>query len=386
MAGLSLSGIFGSPNKSVLGIDIGASAIKVVQIARKGGVAVLETYGELALGPYGEEVVGRSVQLPVEKVTEALRNLLRESSVTTNVCAIAIPLAASLISLVELPDLDPVQIAQMIPLEARKYIPVPISEVSLDWWVVPKEEKDDQVKQISTEEDTRTAVTMAQKKPEKAEPGKIDVLIVAIHNEALHTYQDIVKRAGLHTKFFEIEIFSAVRSVLEHGIKPVLVLDMGAASTKLYLVESGVVRDSHLVSRGSQDITNALSKSLGVTPSEAETIKRGDGLNYQIDGESIAKTVPMNLEYILSEGNQVIANFQKKHNKAVSQVVLIGGGVLLPGFLELAQETMSVDVVAGDPFSKIDSPAFLQEMLKKTGPEFAVAVGVALRLLQETEG
>lgn len=385
MTGLSLSGIFGSPKKSVLGIDIGASAIKIVQIARKGGVAVLETYGELALGPYGEEVVGRSVQLPADKIAEALRNLLRESSVTTNVCAIAIPLAASLVSLIEMPDLDPAQLADMIPLEARKYIPVPVSEVSLDWWIVPKEQKDDQVKQVSIEDDTRAAVTMAQKKPQKRDVGKVDVLIVAIHNEALHTYQDIINKAGLHTKFFEIEIFSAVRSVLEHGIKPVLVLDMGAASTKLYLVESGVVRDSHLVSRGSQDITNALSKSLSITPQEAEAIKRGDGLNYQVKGQSIAKTVPMNLEYILSEANQVIMNFQKKHNKAVSQVVLIGGGVLLPGFLELAQETISVDVIAGNPFAKLESPAFLQDMLKKTGPEFSVAVGVALRLLQETE-
>lgn len=385
MAGLSFSGIFGSPKKSVLGIDIGASAIKIVQIAKKGGVAVLETYGELALGPYGEEVVGRSVQLPVETLAEALRNLLRESSVTTNNCAIAIPLSASLVSLVEMPDIDPNQLAQMIPLEARKYIPVPISEVSLDWWIVPKQQADDQVKKVSIEDDQRKAVTMARRKPEQVQGGKVDVLIVAIHNEALHTYQDIVSKAGLRTKFFEIEIFSAVRSVLEHGIVPVLVLDMGAASTKLYLVESGVVRDSHLVSRGSQDITNALAKSLGISPSEAETIKRGEGLNYQVNGESIARVVPMNLEYILSEANQVIMNYQKKFNKVVTQAVLIGGGVLLPGFVELAKEMMNIDVLAGDPFAKLEAPAFLADMLKKTGPEFAVSVGVALRLLQETD-
>ncbi|TSC61782.1 MAG: Type IV pilus assembly protein PilM [Parcubacteria group bacterium Gr01-1014_48] len=384
MAGLSISGIFSSPKKSVLGIDIGASAIKIVQIAKKGGVAVLETYGELALGPYGEEVVGRSVQLPVETLAEALRNLLRESSVTTNSCALAIPLSASLVSLVELPDIDKSQLAQMIPLEARKYIPVPISEVSLDWWIVPKEQVDDQVKKISIEDDQRKAVTMARKKADPILPsGKVDVLIVAIHNAALHTYQDIVTRAGLRTKFFEIEIFSAVRSVLEHGIAPVLVLDMGAASTKLYLVESGVVRDSHLVSRGSQDITNALAKALGITPSEAETIKRGEGLNYQVNGESIAKVVPMNLEYILSEANQIIAKYQKKFSKVVTHAVLIGGGVLLPGFVEFAKEMLSVDVLAGNPFGKLDAPAFLGDMLKKTGPEFAVAVGVALRLLQE---
>lgn len=384
MAGLSIASIFGSPQKSVLGIDIGASAIKLVQIKRKKGIAELETYGELALGPYGDEVVGRSVQLPVEMVAEALRNLLRESGVTANECGLAIPLSASLVSLVEMPNLEPAQLSQVIALEARKYIPVPLSEVSLDWWVIPKEETQEQVEKITDEDDTRKAVLQARKKDMRPAVPKVDVLIVAIHNEALHLYQDIVSRAGLKTRFFEIEIFSAVRSVLEHGIAPILVLDMGATSTKLYLVRSGVIRDSHLVSRGSQDITSALSKALNVTLSEAEEIKRGQGLRYEVNGQSIAKTVPMNLEYILSEANRVIMNYQKKYNNAVTQAVLIGGGVLLPGFLEIAQETMSIDVVAGNPFSKLETPAFLDDMLKKTGPEFAVAVGVALRLLQES--
>ena len=81
-----LSGSLGSffeKSTSVVGIDIGSSSIKIVQLAKKYGKVVLETYGELALGPYGQTEVGRAVSIPVDKIGEALKDVIREASVTT---------------------------------------------------------------------------------------------------------------------------------------------------------------------------------------------------------------------------------------------------------------------------------------------------------------
>lgn len=406
----------GGQETGVLGIDIGSSAIKVVQIRKKAGAAVLETYGELSLGGYGATTVGRSVQLPTETLSQALRDVLTESNVTTKDCAIAIPLSASLVSFIEMPAVDEKQLGVMIPIEARKYIPVPISEVSLDWWVVPKEpvEKEQESKENKTPPPpalgSGTLPSLARKIPgiplasemagatqvrsERPVPGvrvpvgakqlpKLDVLIVAIHNETLNRYREIVQKIGLQAHFLEIEIFSTVRAVLEQGIAPVMVFDMGASSTKLYLVEHGIVRNSHIINLGSQDITMALSRGMGVSMEKAEEIKRGVGLNQKIAGQNISDLIPTNLEYVFSEANRVLLQYQKKHNKIVSRVVLTGGGVLLAGLLDIARAKFETDVVLADPFAKLETPAFLEEMLRQAGPSFAVAVGVALRRLQE---
>ena len=225
------SNLMGKKGQSVLGIDIGSSSIKVVQISRKNGHAVLETYGELSLGPYAGKGVGEATNLPLEKIIEAVGDLLREKEVniTTKICGMAIPFASSLMAVVEMPALPQKQLAEMVPLEARKYIPVPISEVTLDWYVIPKDK--------NPEEDYPSADTGVK-------PGfqKVEVLIVALHNETINSYKDIVTRSSLEADFFEIEIFSTMRSTLDQEIAPVLIVDMGATSTKLYIVESFALR------------------------------------------------------------------------------------------------------------------------------------------------
>ena len=120
-------------DSAALGIDIGSSAIKIVQIKKKNGQAVLETYGELALGPYAGLGIGHAVQLAPDKIALALTDLMKEKEVniTTKKCGISIPFASSLMTVIEMPEVSPKQLAVMVPLEARKYIPVPISEVML---------------------------------------------------------------------------------------------------------------------------------------------------------------------------------------------------------------------------------------------------------------
>src|SRR3989344_1956868 len=133
------SNLFAKKEESVLGVDIGASSLKVVQLRKENGKAVLETYGELALGPYGGKEVGQATNLSVEQITDTLKDLLREAKVTTKNCGVSIPSARSLLTLVSLPyRANPKEQKTIIELEARKYIPVPIAEVQLDWFIVPK--------------------------------------------------------------------------------------------------------------------------------------------------------------------------------------------------------------------------------------------------------
>jgi type IV pilus assembly protein PilM len=367
---------FNKPEISVAGIDIGSSAIKIVQLKKKNGQAILETYGELALGPYAKATVGQAVSLPGDKIAQAIIDLMKEKEVniTTNKCGVSIPFSSSLMSVIEMPEVSPKQLAVMVPLEARKYIPVPVSEVMLDWSVIPKSEN-----RIEEEPSTLPSQTETIARP----IPKIDVLVVAIHNDTIARYKDIVEKSRLDAGFFEIEIFSTMRAVLEETLAPVMIMDMGAASTKLYIVERGVIEASHTINRGAQDITATISSSLGIPVEKAEIMKRELGASGE--DKTLKDIIILTLDYIFAEANQSLLAFEKKYNKPVSKVVLVGGGASLKGLAPLAEANFKTKVEAGNPFGKVVAPAFLETILKETGPEFAVAVGLALRKLGEEE-
>jgi type IV pilus assembly protein PilM len=377
-----LGNLFKTKGQSVIGVDVGSSSIKVVQLRKSGGKAVLETYGELSLGPYAGVEIGRATALSNEKIVEALKDLIKEANVTTRSAGISIAASSSLLSFIRMPEMDEKQLATMIPIEARKYIPVPITEVALDWWIVPKEENS-----FSEFEKAQAAVprTLGSAAPGQAAEKGIDVLLVVIHNDVIARLNQLSKDTALETSFFEIEIFSSMRSVVDQALEPVMVFDLGAASTKLYMIERGILRASHTVNRGSQDITLALSRGLGMTVGDAEHIKRTIGLSQDQEHKAVREAIELNLDYIFSETNRVIGGYERKYGKSISKVVLTGGGSLLKGFLDLARTKFQTEIVQGDPFAKCEAPAFLEPVLRTAGPEFAVAIGIALRKLQEGE-
>jgi len=366
----------GRSGGSVLGVDIGSSSIKVVQLRKERGRAVLETYGEIALGPYSGTEVGRATSLQPPDLARALTDLTTEANVTAKSAGVSVPFSASLTSVIEMPPMEPAQLAHMIPLEARKYIPANINEVMLDWFIIP----DDPAKQ----EWTRSRAAAA---PETQAKAKTEVLLVAIHNEVLNNFQTITKQAGLNVGFYELEIFGAVRSSLAHGIAPVMMVDIGAATTKVYIVERGIVRFSHLINIGSQDLTLGISRSLGLNFDRAERMKRELGLlvregSDNTQDQQVKEALLSTLGRIFSDVNRVLLSYEKKYGRNISRVVFAGGGAGLLGLPEYASKLISVEVTRSDPFDRIQTPAFLEDVLVDVGPEFAVAVGMALRRMQ----
>ncbi|PIP86710.1 hypothetical protein COV42_02610 [Candidatus Campbellbacteria bacterium CG11_big_fil_rev_8_21_14_0_20_44_21] len=361
-------------NKSVLGVDISSSSIKVVQIKKEKGAAVLQTYGELALGPYTGLEKGRSTSLSTEKLSGALKDLLKESNVTTKNCGVAIPMSSSLINLVLMPDVGLKRLQTMVPIEMRKYVPVPMSEVVIDWKLVPKEDFI-----------PGHAFSSEESELEKSRRGKVEVFVVAIHKETIENYTQIVRNAGLLPSFLEIEIFSTIRTIFHKPGEGVMIIDFGSATTKVYIVESGIVRESHIINRGSQDITSSISKAFGISLSKAEELKREEGLLGEGGKEDSRQISSLVVEDILRQANGILLDYQKEFGKNVSKVILSGGGSILKGLPELANKTLSAEAEVSDPFKTLKYPAFLEETLKLAGPEFAVSIGVALRKLEELQ-
>ncbi|PIS13290.1 MAG: hypothetical protein COT67_02530 [Candidatus Tagabacteria bacterium CG09_land_8_20_14_0_10_41_14] len=353
---------FWEKNQKVVGIDIGSSSVKVVQLRREKERAILETYGELATGPYVKRQIGQVVQLPEEVVVNMLKDLFKEASVTATSAAVSIPVKNTFIAVIDLPLVSEKEMDEMVRLEARKYVPVPIKEVEINWQIIGRsEEKAD------------------GQKNEKLQLAEI--LLVVIHKEVIQKYRGVVEKLGLKMKLIEAEVFSAWRSVIFRPVAPVIVIDMGASSAKMSIVDAGVLRSTYTIDKGSQMITDSISKSLNISFERAEELKREVGLSTRPEYKELASVMESNLNFIFSEAREFMLAYRKKNNKSVSQVFLTGGGAILNGVVDLAVKSLGVETLRADSFAKMDYPAFLQETLKKIGPSFSTASGLALKSL-----
>jgi len=362
------SKLFTSPEKSVIGVDIGASSLKIVQIRQKKGRAVLETYGQIGLGPYNKLAVGQVVNLSPGEITNVIKDLIKGAEISSMKGGMSIPLKLSLITLLDIPKVEGQDLNTIIPIEARKYIPIPINEVTMDWFVIPEIED-------SSVEYMNDAVNNSSQ--------RIKVLLVAMHNQVLNNYTTIVKDSGLETEFFEVESFATARGSLIGETDPVMIIDFGATGVKTYMIDGGLLVSSHIINRGGQDITFSISKGLNTTFDQAEHLKRNLGNGNVADEAKILDLISIHTEYIFSEIQLTLSAFQKKNNKTISKIILTGGGSSLKSFKPDLEKKMTCKVEFADPFSKLETPAFLAESLKTTGLSFTTAIGLALRALQD---
>ncbi|MBI2175220.1 MAG: type IV pilus assembly protein PilM [Parcubacteria group bacterium] len=364
---LSPSGIFElwrGGSQSIVGVDLGSSSFKAVQLRKEREQAVLETYGELSVAPYGEVAQGQSARLPEQKASELLADLIREAKITAKEAVVAIPLRSSFVTLIRLPQMPPGELAKAIPIEARRYIPVPISEVVMDWWSVPP-----------------SLHIQGVPKGEEDVAEHEEVILVAIHRDVIEKYRALFGKTGLTVKAFEIEAFSSVRAAIGREINPLLIVDVGALTTKMIMVDKGVVRSAHSIDRGAQDLTLALSRSLGVDFARAETTKRETGLSPLPEHREMTSAMEPMLDAIFAEASRVALDYRRRYGRFMERALLSGGGMLLNGVVEHAVERFGVEVERVHAFSKVRYPAFLEPVLKDIGPSFAVAIGLALREL-----
>jgi type IV pilus assembly protein PilM len=212
--------------------------------------------------------------------------------------------------------------------------------------------------------------------------AKISVLVVATLNETLAKYSDVLQKAALPMDSLEIEVFSHIRSVLTRELFPVLIIDIGASKSKLTIVEHGIVETFRLVNRGSQDMTNSIMHSLEVTFDKAESIKKEFGILPTPEHPTVPDLIKTHLVEIFQEANANILAYEKRYNKNIGKIIFTGGGAMTKGLLEYAAQSFAAELVLAQPFAKVESPLFLQGVLKTTGPEFSIALGLALKKFQ----
>ena len=343
--------------KHVVGIDFGSSSVKVVELLQEDDVLKLKTYGELQLGPYSKQDLGSVTRLEVPQKIEALVDVLRESKVDASSGVMTLQLSTSFVTVFSVNAKKDEDIGPRVRVEARKYIPVPMADVTLDWSELP-----------SLGEET-TSVR--------------EVLIAAVQNDAHADAQNLLKAVKMGSQPTEIEIFSTLRAVSTAEDSSLAVIDLGAQTSKLYISNGGVVRKIHRVFVGGSQATDRVAKSLNISFEEAENRKR----NYTDADEhaaEIKKAVASTFERPLQEFKRVLNQYELRSGGPVSRIVITGGSSSFADMQTYINYTLDRTVERANPFDKVAYPAFMEDMLEDIAPTFSAALGAALRPFEET--
>lgn len=349
---------------SVLGIDIGTSAIKIVQLHKEAGGPLLDTYGMVELGPYSDLPAGDIPRLGPELLGSALMDLFAAVAAKARRGGVSVPLTSAFISTIQTPVRDDEQMRRIMPVEAKPYIPVPLEEVTLDWRVLDAPH-------------TSIGPVLEQSDAHAPEPLQ-RVLLVAIRNDTLAQHQAIAARARLLVPFYEVESFSAARTAGKPG-ESTLCIDFGASATKIYAVdERGEPTAAHLIARGGVALTRRIMEEQRLSFADAETLKRSTGL---LVSSTARHPLERELSMMLAEAKRVADAYEKEQGRKIGETILAGGGALLPGLEALARATLEMEVRLATPLSHVGTPMILADVFESVGPLYTVATGLALRAL-----
>lgn len=361
---------------SALGIDIGAASVKVVQLTLRDGVPAVETYGEIDTGPYANQKARKAVTLEWKAQTEAILDLIHEIEATARIGAMSIPLSSTLISVVQLPKRDEEQMRRILPIEAQRYIPVPLDTVILDWVVLNGDEPSDPFARAKAD-----AAVEAQKKQ--------DVMLIGVDKKAADARKQAARAASLVVDAFEVEMFSAVRACRsEQASGPMLLVDIGASSTKLYILDGrGTPVFAHAIPFGGELLTQKIMEALSWPFEKAEDAKRESGFEHHAassedENTAMSKALKTGLTPLVDEIKRVIDTARTTDKIDIAGVTLIGGTGLLKGLPEYLSHETGIPALRGDPFSSVRLPMILEDATRESGPRFAVAIGLALRALK----
>lgn len=343
-----------SPTNTV-GIDFGSASVKVVEIEQTSKALTLKTYGELQLGPYGNKELGEVVKLENKKRVEALVDVMREARITAKHGALAMPLASSFMTVIPMVASPEEDLSARIPVEARKFVPLPLPEVTLDWT------------ELKNSAGTETRMR--------------EVMLAAIENRALNDYRALLTSVGMTGEPAEIEAFSLVRALWKSSDTTLAILDFGAQISKLYIVRDGVLERLHRVSHGGNQISRRVSELLNISFSEAEDLKRSYERSHP-QARDIYKAMVSVVESPLLEFKHIISQYEARLGSPVARVSLSGGVSASPYFLPYVQDSLGRTIESGNPFNKVAYPAFMEDTLTNISPIFAASLGAALRQFQ----
>jgi type IV pilus assembly protein PilM len=340
--------------KSLVGLDIGSSAVKAVELKPAGRGYRVAAYGSEQLPP--DSIVDGAI-IDGAAVADAIRRLFDGHGIRTKDVVASLSGNAVIVKKITLPTMSEAELAESIYWEAEQYIPFDIQDVNLDYQVLDGGANAN---------------------------GTMEVLLVAAKKEKIADYTGVIAQAGRTAVVIDVDAFALQNAYeVNYGMEPgavVVLLNAGASATNINILngeQSVFTRD---VSIGGNAYTEALQRELSLPYEVADQLKRGesvDGVSFE-DARPVLRAVTEN---VMLEIQKTFDFFKATASSdRINRIIVSGGASRAEGFTEILAERFDAPVEAFDPFKRVtfDAKKVAGDMAA-IAPTAAVAVGLALR-------
>ncbi len=342
-----------------VGIDIGTTSIKAAEVSSNGkGVYSLTNYALLEVAGHLEHfnnALQSSSLRPLDSDLISYLQMLRaKTQFKTNHVIASLQSFTAFTTVIEVPLTSTGETSKALFTQAKDYIPLPISEVTLDWIKIGEKTYPDGTK-------------------------KQQIFLVSIPNEKIESYQSIFRQAGFILDGFEVEHVSVARALTMHAEKPTLIIDIGGRSTTFTVAKKGVCLFAGQTDFSSSSLTQALATALNISPRRADTLKRqttivGGGGSHELS----TIMVPI-IDVILNEANRARAGYEAAFNEKVAGVILAGSGANMPGFDSYLTSQIGLPVSIANALTEVGYPPEISAFGAQLGATLTVAMGLALK-------
>lgn len=341
--------------KTVIGLDIGYSSIKAVVLAHDRTPPTLVSFGQIASPKPG---IVSDADLDLEAVSGAVKSLMAELDPPGKEVVVALPESRIFTRVVyDLPYLTDAELSQAIRFAAEEFIPMPITEVNLNYQVL-------------------------YRSPQKGPKSRTVVFMVATPKVLVDKYMKVLETAGFRAAAIETELIAASRALVSFNqFSPTtLVVQMGAVATDFAVVSDGLILLTRSIATGGIALTRAVAQSLNFELIQAEEYKKVYGLlEDQLEGKLYQILKPL-VDVILNETRRVIQSHELQNpQRPVKRVVLAGGGAQLPGLVIYFANSLGLEVQEADPWAAIQKDPSTKQKLVNQATIYSVAVGLAMR-------
>lgn len=343
------------PSKqSFLGVDLGMSGIKLVELANEKNRARLQTYAYVEI-----PAKDRAYFEDTQKTGELLKKVAARAKCTTKKAVSALPAPSVFSSIISVAAVKDKEFEAAVYAQAKKLVPIPIEEVVIDY------------KKVEMNEES------GGKKVNR-------VLITAAPKTLVARYAEIFKKAELELTSLETEVFALVRALIGKDRSTMMIVDIGSERTNIMVIERGIPFLTRSIATGGAAITGNIAKTLGLSFADADSMKKDiRSLQAFAPAGEIKPILEVLLKPIADEVRYTFNLYQEQAQdgkpKKVDKIILTGGSVLLPNLPEFMTELLNVNAYLGDPWARVIYPPGLRPILDDIGSRFSVALGCAMR-------
>lgn len=359
---------FGNPN-SFVGIDIGTSSLKLVELVNRRRRIELATYAQ-ASAPNILADLSVSEDEAVEKTKALLSKMMEKAGVASDTIIAALPVSAVFSTVIQMPQLPEAEMEKAVRFAARDVVPADLDEMVLGWSRVG--------------EQPHMTTDAAETKHDRAKgaaiqrSGPTPVFLTAAPQWAINRYVAVAKALQMKLIALEVETFPLVRSLLHDPTSSGFIIDIGDLSTTFHVIDAGTPRVSHSFEFGGYHISEAIAKALSISQEEAEQKKAELGMTAEAP-EAQRSATEMAVRKQVDKAMQLLKLYEEQQERSIKKAVLIGGGANLKGLKEFWASATGLQTQIGNPWRGLSYPEHLDARLQILGPTFGVAVGLALR-------